>query len=85
MRAILTSGELWGRPPRGSDFPAVQAYAGALREGDLGFEFWTFAKPFNAFGSVVYWYLHKRTDGLVWGDGTWAKIEVLVATVRQEL
>lgn len=84
IRKILTSGELWGRRPRGSDFPAVQAYAGALEAGELGVEFWAFAKPFNAYGSTVYWYLHRRPDGLVWGDDLWAKMDILVSLVRQD-
>lgn len=39
------SGELWGRPPRGSDIPAVKAYRGPLPPGKLGIEFTTEVEP----------------------------------------
>lgn len=39
------SGELWGRPPRGSDIPAAQAYVGPLPPGARGTEFTTATPP----------------------------------------
>jgi RHS repeat-associated protein len=40
-----TSGEIWGRAPRGSDIPKVQAYAGPLPPGARGIEFTTSVAP----------------------------------------
>jgi len=45
---ILTSGELWGAPPRNifaSDIPAAKAYVGPLPPGAKGFEFYTTVAP----------------------------------------
>lgn len=37
----VAGGEIWGRAPRGSDIPAVQAYIGPLPKGAKGIEFAT--------------------------------------------
>lgn len=55
MVAQLLSGEAWGRPPSWGGAPAVKAYAGALREGQSGFEFWSFQAPIRPQGPVVNW------------------------------
>jgi RHS repeat-associated protein len=39
------TGEIWGRAPRGSDIPKVQAYRGPLPEGRRGIEFITDVAP----------------------------------------
>jgi hypothetical protein len=41
----LESGELWGRPDRGSDRPSVDAWHGELPEDTHGVEFWTDVPP----------------------------------------
>jgi len=41
----VSSGEVWGRAPRGSDIPKVQAYEGPLPEGARGIEFTTDVTP----------------------------------------
>jgi hypothetical protein len=35
----IGSGKIWGKCPRGSDIPTVQAYHGSLPEGKQGIEF----------------------------------------------
>lgn len=82
MRAVLESGELWGRPPRNSDIRAVQAFSGPLPDLERGFEFFAVAEPDRPDGPVMYW--RARADGNVLGDD-WARIRVLVTKVRQEL
>jgi RHS repeat-associated protein len=44
-RQQVESGEVWGRPPRGSDIPKVQAYDGPLPAGRRGIEFTTDVPP----------------------------------------
>lgn len=83
MRAILTSGELWGRPPRNSNVPAVQAFVGALPDGEPGFEFFAAATPHSTGGGRAFW--RVRDDGTVWGDDEWAKVNILVSHVSQEI
>ena len=39
------SGEIWGKSPRGSDVPTVQAYTGPLPDGASGIEFYTNVTP----------------------------------------
>jgi hypothetical protein len=51
----LLSGEIWGKTPRWGRGPAVQAYAGALEEGEEGVEFWSFQPPDNVFGPINHW------------------------------
>lgn len=40
-----SSRELWGRTPRGSNWPQVKAYRGPLPPGEEGIEFDTTARP----------------------------------------
>lgn len=49
---VLTTGELHGGPPAGSDTPAVQAYRGPLPDGKPGFEFYAFARPTYPWGEA---------------------------------
>src|SRR5687768_2258457 len=79
LRAVLETGELGGRPPRGSDVPSVKAYAGELPDGERGFEFYTPAEPDRPHGAVMHWRL--REDGAVSGDGDEVKIKVFVGRV----
>jgi hypothetical protein len=80
---VLASGELWGRPPQGSNIPAVKAYFGALPSDAKGFEFFSVAPPDQPWGGVVYW--RERPDGRVVVEEDWAKVQVLVSRVDQEL
>lgn len=82
MRKVLSSGELWGRPPRGSDIPAVKAYFGELPVGVKGFEFFSVVPPDQPWGGVVYW--RGRNDGSVVVDENWAKVVILISRVDQE-
>lgn len=41
----VASGEIWGRTPRWSNVPKVQAYVGALPGGRAGIEFTTEVDP----------------------------------------
>jgi hypothetical protein len=83
IRAILTTGELWGRAPRGSDIPAVKAYFGELPADALGFEFFSVAPPDRPWGGVAYW--RARSDGSVIVEDDLAKVVVLISRVDQEL
>ena len=72
---IEASGELWGRPPRGSDVPQVQAYSGPLPEGRIGIEFWTWIAPTpNSPPGRERW--HPLLTRGVWYDEDWARIRV---------
>jgi hypothetical protein len=82
MGKILSSGQLWGRPPAGSPFPAVQAYCGGLPSGVAGFEFFSIAPPDRPWGGVAYW--RARADGSVTIEDDWAKVVVLISRVSQE-
>jgi hypothetical protein len=75
LRKILASGELWGRPPRGSNIPAVKAYFGELPSDARGFEFFCAAPPDRPYGGVVYW--RARSGAGVVVDGDWAKLRLL--------
>lgn len=83
MRSVLSSGELWGRPPRGSDIPAVKAYFGELPPGTMGFEFFSAVPPDQPWGGIAYW--RSRTDGSVVVEHDWAKVGILISRVDQEL
>ena len=80
---VLASGELWGRAPRGSDIPAVQAYNGHLPDGRDGFDFYAFAEPDSPYGPIAHW--RKRDDDSVRGDDEWAKVNVVIRLVRQDI
>ena len=82
MRAILKSGELWGRSPWNSDVPAVQAFPGPLPDAVAGFEFYAVAQPDRPEGSVMFWRI--RPDGQVWGEDDWARIAIVVTRVSQD-
>lgn len=83
IRAVLASGELWGRTPQYGVAPTVQAYAGELPDGEEGFEFFAVTPPDRPHGPQVYWRAHR--DSSVEGDQEWAKLKVLVSRVAQEL
>ena len=79
-----TSGELWGRPPQGSDIPAVQAYKGHLPSGARGIEFYTPVEPDSEGsgrpGALVYW--RPGNPGVVEEDD-YVKIPIQVTVNRQ--
>ncbi len=79
MRAQIESGELWGRTPRRGTGPAAQAHVGALRDDQLGFEFYVETPPESAWGTHTEW--RPRADGTVWLDGEFAKVKIYVARV----
>lgn len=80
---VLRSGELWGRAARFSDVPSVKAYVGQLRDGERGFEFFALAPPESPYGGTVFW--RERADGRVWAEGPWARMNVVVSRVDQDL
>lgn len=54
----VQSGEVWGRPPRGSLIPQVQAYTGTL-QNRRGIDFTTDTEPHpNGSPFEVRWYLN---------------------------
>jgi len=75
------SGEIWGRAPRGSDIPTVQAYPGRLPEGRKGIEFTTPVKPssVNPKGDVRW----RKGDPGVISDDDFAKIPVCITRNTQ--
>ena len=80
----LMTGQIWGRPTRWGDSPAVKAYAGALTPGDTGIEFWSFQAPDTPAGRRAYW----RTDGpFVTIDKTndLARLHVAFVRITQDL
>lgn len=83
LGTVLETGELGGRPPRGSDVPSVKAYVGELPHGESGFEFYTPAEPDRPYGAVMHWRL--RADNLVSGDDDEVKIKVFVGRVDQDI
>ncbi len=83
IAGVLATGVLGGCAPRGSDIPAVKAYAGELPDGVRGFELYAFAEPDRPAGKVMLW--RSRDDGMVWEEGGEARIKVLVSRVDQEI
>ena len=59
------SGEVWGRPARGSSIPSVKAYRNALPSGRRGIEFTTPISPTPGSGSPyeARWY-YGHTPGV---------------------
>jgi hypothetical protein len=79
-RLQQASGEIWGKPDRGSDFPSVDAWVGPLPDDKPGIEFYTDVQPSP--GSPPHW---ARWRGLRPGvriEGDWAKIRVNITNVR---
>lgn len=79
-RAQLESGELWGRPNRGSDFPSVDAWVGELPAGRHGIEFWTDVPPSP--GSPPDRVRWRGPRAGVSIEGGWAKIRATITKVR---
>lgn len=53
----VRTGEVWGKAARGSDFPSIKAYRGALPPGVRGIEFVTQCAPYpNPHPILVQWY-----------------------------
>lgn len=80
----LMTGQIWGRPTRWGDSPAVKAYAGALQAGDTGIEFWSFQAPESPHAHRVYW----RTSGpfvTIDNSNDVAKLQVAFVRITQNL
>src|SRR5437588_1128825 len=62
----VQSGEIWGRPGRGSDILAVKAYRGPLPHVERGVQFTTSVKPQTGSGSPLEarWY-YPDTPGVL--------------------
>jgi hypothetical protein len=62
----VASGEIWGRPARGSDIPSVKAYRNALPAGQRGVEFTTAVLPQKGSGTPyeARWY-YPNTPGVL--------------------
>jgi hypothetical protein len=61
----VRSGEIWGRPARGSNIPCVNAYRNQLSSGRRGIQFTTPVRPHLGSGSPyeARWY-HPHTPGV---------------------
>lgn len=71
------TGELWGRAPRGSAWPQVQAYRGPLPGSTGGIEFWTQLPPnLTRHPYEVRWGGPARPDVEIRGDYAIIKIRV---------
>jgi RHS repeat-associated protein len=77
----VASGEVWGRPPRGSWIPAVQAYSGPLPEGTRGIEFTTDVPP-DRYGIPGQPTWRGPREG-VRVEGDFAKVKVLSIWTNQ--
>ncbi|WP_052026796.1 hypothetical protein [Rhodovulum sp. PH10] len=62
----VETGEIWGRPARGSDIPSVKAYRGPMPDGRRGIEFTTPVAPQPGSGSLyeARWY-YPLTPGVL--------------------
>ena len=77
----LTSQELWGKPPYGSEIAKAQAYEGSLPDGMSGIEFRTNIEPdTNTPPGMAYWTAGR--DGVRFEDG-FAKISVTIMRCRR--
>jgi hypothetical protein len=83
VRRIVRSGELWGRPARGSDIASAKAYVGPIPRGVSGFEFYATDEPNRPYGPIAYW-MPTAHDRVRSEDG-WAKLKILVSLVSQDL
>jgi hypothetical protein len=80
----IHSGELWGRVPRDSSWPQVQAFRYALYEKD-GLEFVTRVPPDQSFGPHATWSWGPDASprpGVRLEDG-FAKIDIIVTRSTQ--
>lgn len=84
--AQALSGEVWGEVPRHGITPTVEAYPGALREGESGIEFWAFQAPDTRYGPRPRWFragafLTIEEDG----GREVAKLDVAFVKITQDL
>lgn len=78
------SGEIWGRAPRNSDWPQVQAYVGRLPGDRRGVEFFTSVAPDpSGHPHEARWSGGGRRPGVV-TDGEFAKIPVMIVRNTQQ-
>ncbi len=82
LRALLGSGELWGRGPKDSPIPAAMAYFGELPNRASGVEFYSSVEPDRPYGAVVYW--RGPPHGRARLDGAQAKIWVFVSRASKD-
>lgn len=75
-------GEIWGRTPRGSAWPKVQAYLGPLPLDEAGIEFYTAAEPDPGDHPTRAGWTGPRPGVRL--DGEFAKITVDVVLIRFE-
>lgn len=76
----VASGELWGRPARGSNIPKVKAWAGLLPGGRAGVEFTTDLTPDHDSIPWLPTWSSRRSDVRL-EDG-FAKIRITVTVHR---
>src|ERR1044072_3743517 len=80
------SGEVWGEVPRNGFSPAVQAYPGALRDGESGIEFWAFAPPDTRFAPQPRWFRAGAFLAIEQDGGREvAKLKVAFVRITQDL
>ena len=62
----VASGEIWGRPARGSNIPSVKAYRNTLPAGERGIQFTTEIAPHVGSGTPyeARWY-YPNTPGVL--------------------
>jgi hypothetical protein len=80
-RVQEATGEIWGKAPRGSTIPAVQAYTGPLPEGARGIEFTAEVEPDPLSPPGQAYWRGPRPGVIVEGDN--AKIRVTVTRNTQ--
>lgn len=81
-RLQVASGEVWGRPARGSQIPSVKAYVGSLPGGQRGIEFHTEVPPDPGSSTPfeVRWY-YPQTPGVALRSGNPHDYAVVKATI----
>lgn len=79
-------GEVWGEVPRYGVTPAVEAYAGALRDGETGIEFWALQRPDTRYGPRPRWFRHAESLTVEVRDGREvAMLKVAFVRITQDL
>ena len=76
------TGEIWGRTPRNSGWPQIEAYPGLLKEGEFGIEFYTAARPNESRHSPVHYWSGPEFEGSARIEGDFAKIPGVITTIR---
>lgn len=79
-RKQQASGELWGKPDRGSSIPSADAWVGLLPDDKPGIEFYTDVAPSP--GTPPHWARWRGPRRGVRIDGDWAKISINITKAR---